>query len=87
MPPTAQRATDLASAALVYRAVGRPGIVLVGEGPSARAQKLLLAERKRVERVATGVPVTMLRVGDGDGDDEVTLRKLEQQGARASSLC
>ena len=41
----AQRATDLQSAALVYRAVGRPGIVLIGEGPSGRAQKLLVAER------------------------------------------
>lgn len=72
----AQKATDLASAALVYRAVGRPGIVLVGEGPTGRAQKLLVAERKRVERVATGVPVTLLRVGDGDAEDEVALRKL-----------
>lgn len=72
----AQKATDLTSAALVYRAVGRPGIVLVGEGPTGRAQKLLVAERKRVERVATGVPVTLLRVGDGDAEDEVALRKL-----------
>jgi len=31
----AQRATDLSSAALVYRAVGRPGIVLIGGVPRA----------------------------------------------------
>lgn len=72
----AQRATDLSSAALVYRAVGRPGIVLIGEGPAARAQKLLAAERRKVERVAAGVPVTLLRVGDGSSDGEVTIRKL-----------
>ncbi len=72
----AARANDMSSAAVVFRAVGRPGIVLVGEGPRARAQKLLLSERKRVERVAPGVPVTLLHVGDGDAEDEVGLRKL-----------
>ena len=72
----AARANDMASAAMVYRAVGRPGIVLIGEGPPARAQKLLAAERKRVERVAPGVPVLLLRVGDGDGEGEVGIRKL-----------
>jgi len=70
----AARASDLASAAMVYRAIGRPGIVLIGEGPYGRAQKLLAAERKRVERVAPGVPVVLLRVGTGDG--EVGIRKL-----------
>ena len=72
----AARANDMASAAMVYRAVGRPGIVLIGEGPPARAQKLLAAERKRVERVAPGVPVLLLRVGDGDAEGEVGIRKL-----------
>ncbi len=72
----AARANDMASAAMVYRAVGRPGIVLIGEGPPARAQKLLAAERKRVERVAPGVPVVLLRVGDGEGEGEVGIRKL-----------
>ena len=78
----AQRATDLQSAALVYRAVGRPGIVLIGEGPSGRAQKLLVAERRKVERVASGVPVTLLRVGDGGTEDEVTIRKLASRVQR-----
>ncbi|GAA1895040.1 DUF4191 domain-containing protein [Lapillicoccus jejuensis] len=70
----AQKPGDLSGAALVYRATGRPGIVLVGEGPRARVAKLLAAERKRVERVAPGVPVTLVRVGDGD--DEIPLTKL-----------
>ena len=78
----AQRATDLSSAALVYRALGRPGIVLIAEGPSGRAQKLLAAERRKVERVASGVPVTLLRIGDGTGDDEVTIRKLASRVQR-----
>jgi hypothetical protein len=78
----AQRATDLQSAALVYRAVGRPGIVLIGEGPSGRAQKLLVAERRKVERVASGVPVTLLRIGEGGTDDEVSIRKLANRVQR-----
>jgi hypothetical protein len=78
----AQRATDLSSAALVYRALGRPGIVLIGEGPTGRAQKLLVAEKRKVERVASGVPVTLLRIGDGDGDDEVAIRKLASRVQR-----
>ncbi len=78
----ATRATDMANAALVYRAVGRPGIVLVGEGPTARCQRLLLAERKRVERVAPGVPVTVLRVGDGKNEGEVSITKLTNKVQR-----
>ena len=78
----AQRATDLSSAALVYRALGRPGIVLIAEGPAGRAQKLLVAERRKVERVASGVPVTLLRIGDGAGDDEVPIRKLASRVQR-----
>lgn len=78
----AARAGDMASAAMVYRAVGRPGVVLIGEGPSGRAQKLLAAERKRIERVAPGVPVVLLRVGDGDGEGEVGIRKLTSKVQR-----
>ena len=78
----AQRATDLSSAALVFRALGRPGIVLIAEGPAGRAQKLLAAERRKVERVAPGVPVTLLRISDGSGDDEVSIRKLASRVQR-----
>jgi hypothetical protein len=74
------RAGDIGSAAMVYRALGRPGVVLVGEGPTGRVQKLLAAERKRVERVAPGVPITTLRVGSGD--DEVPLPKLASKVQR-----
>lgn len=72
----ATRGGDMTSAALVFRAIGRPGVILVAEGPTARAQKLLAAERKRVERVAPGVPVHTIRVGEGGGDDVVSVRKV-----------
>ncbi len=74
------RAGDISSAAMVYRALGRPGVVLVGEGPTGRVQKLLAAEKKRVERVAPGVPVTTMRVGSGD--DEIPLSKIASKVQR-----
>lgn len=74
------RPGDINSAAMVYRALGRPGVVLVGEGPTGRVQKLLAAEKKRVERVAPGVPVTTLRVGSGE--NEVPLPKLASKVQR-----
>ncbi len=76
------RSGSFADAALVYRAVGRPGVVLVAEGPQGRAQKLLTAEKKRIERVAPGVPVTALRVGEGREEGVVAIRKLTSQVQR-----
>lgn len=61
----------------VFRGIGRPGIVLVSEGPAHRVGRLLDAERKRVARVASGVPITAIQVGDGEG--QVALRKLPRQ--------
>ncbi|MDJ0335273.1 DUF4191 domain-containing protein [Salinibacterium sp. G-O1] len=47
----------------VYRAVGRGGIALIGEGPRSRTQPMLEAERKNVVRLLPNVPVTFLYVG------------------------
>jgi hypothetical protein len=68
------KAADLAGAAMVFRALGRPGVVLIGEGPGARVQKLLRQEEKKVVRVAPGVPVHLWVAGDGD--EQVPVRKL-----------
>lgn len=70
----ATRPGDMSSAAMVFRAVGRPGVVLVLEGPPARASRLGEAERKRIARVLPNVPVHLLRVGKGEG--EVPVHKL-----------
>lgn len=58
----------------VYRAVGRGGIVLVGEGARGRLTRLIADERSKAQRVASGVPVTVFYVGHGD--DEVPIAKL-----------
>jgi len=79
----AGRAGDMASAAMVFRATGRPGVVLVAEGPPARAIKLAEAERKKISRIAgASVPVTVLRIGEGGGDDEVSVRKVASKVQR-----
>lgn len=64
-----------ASQDLVHRVVGRPGIVIVGEGNPNRVRGLIAQERKRVNRVAAEVPVHEIVVGDDDG--QVPLRKLQ----------
>lgn len=52
---------------VVFRAVGRPGVVLIGEGPSHRVKRLLEGERKKVARVAPNVTVHLVEVGRDEG--------------------
>jgi hypothetical protein len=47
----------------VYRAVGRGGVVLIGEGPRSRTQPMLEKERANVTRILPNVPVNFLYVG------------------------
>lgn len=58
----------------VHRVIGRPGVILVGEGNPNRVKPLLQSEKKRHERVVGDTVVHTIIVGDGPG--EVTLRKL-----------
>jgi hypothetical protein len=68
-------AIDPRSRAMVFRGVGRPGVVLVAEGSSpGRVAKLVDGEKRKVSRVAPDVPVIVLVTGKGEG--EVPLRKL-----------
>jgi hypothetical protein len=76
----ATRPNDLSNAALVFRAVGRPGVILISEGPISRASRLAESERKRVNRVVPNVPVTLLRIGDGE--DEIPVGKLAKRVSR-----
>jgi len=47
----------------VYRAVGRGGVALIGEGPRSRTQRMLEDERRNVARILPNVPVTFVYVG------------------------
>jgi hypothetical protein len=62
---------------VVHRAVGRPGVVLVGEGVPARVTQLLTAEKKKTERVAHGVPIHEFQVGNGEG--QIPVSKLQRK--------
>lgn len=58
----------------VYRVIGRGGVVIIGEGARGRLTRLVNDERNKIQRVASGVPLTVLYVGHGD--DEVPIAKL-----------
>lgn len=69
-------AVDPRTQDLIFRAVGRPGVVLVTEGPLPRVRRLAETERKRMNRVLPDVPVMIVNAGDGEG--QVPLRKLSR---------
>ncbi|MFD7921822.1 DUF4191 domain-containing protein [Streptomyces sp. NPDC059740] len=59
---------------VVHRAVGKAGIVLVGEGNPNRLRGLLGAEKKRMARTVPDAPVHDFIVGDEEG--QVPLKKI-----------
>jgi hypothetical protein len=67
-------AVDPRTQDLVFRGVGRAGVVLVGEGPAPRIGRLLESERKRTARLLPNVPIHLVQAGSGEG--QVPLRKL-----------
>ncbi|HEY3715034.1 MAG TPA: DUF4191 domain-containing protein [Jatrophihabitantaceae bacterium] len=58
----------------VHRLVGRPGVVLVGEGAPHRVRGLIAQEKRKIARVAGDTPIYDVIVGTDEG--EVSLRKL-----------
>ena len=62
---------------VVHRAVGRAGVILVGEGSPNRLASLLAAEKKRVSRVAYEVPITEFQIGTGEG--QIPISKLQRK--------
>jgi len=58
----------------VYRAVGRGGVALIGEGPRSRTQRMLEDQRRDIARILPNVPVNFLYVGPDA--DSVPLHRL-----------
>jgi hypothetical protein len=58
----------------VHRVLGRPGVILIGEGATQRVRGLLAQEKKRVSRVAGDTPIYDVMLGDDEG--QVSLRRL-----------
>lgn len=61
---------------ILWRIIGRPGVVLISEGVSSRVRPLMRQERKRINRIAQNVPVHLIEVGKAEG--QVPLAKLER---------
>jgi len=61
---------------IVHRVVGKPGVILVSEGPGTRVMGLLANERKRTARWAPDIPIHEIESGDEPG--QVPLRKLNR---------
>jgi hypothetical protein len=69
---TANRNLDV-----VHRAVGRPGVVLVGEGNPGRVAGLMAAEKKKTARVAHDVPIFEFQVGNEEG--QIPVNRLQRK--------
>lgn len=68
----------------VFRAVGRPGVVLVTEGPSHRVKQLVEAERRKLNRILPNVKIHVIETGRGEGQVELskvakTVQKLKNE--------
>jgi hypothetical protein len=59
---------------LVHRVIGRPGVILVAEGSTARTRELIGTQARKVRRLIGDKPIYDVVVGEGEG--QVPLRKL-----------
>ncbi|MDO5721041.1 MAG: DUF4191 domain-containing protein [Actinomycetaceae bacterium] len=61
---------------MIWRLIGRPGVVLLVEGSKPRVAKLVEQEKAQVGRVVSNVPVHVIYVGHDKG--QVPLAKVEK---------
>jgi hypothetical protein len=60
----------------VHRVIGRPGVILVGEGAPHRVKTLLAQEKKRTARVVGTTPIYEYIVGNDEG--QTPLKSLQR---------
>lgn len=65
---------------LVHRVLGRPGVVLVGEGNPTRVGRMIAVEKKKLARFVGDVPVYDFQVGDDE--NQIPLRRIEKHFAK-----
>jgi hypothetical protein len=61
---------------VVHRVIGQPGVILLSEGPGSRVGKLIGAEKKRIARAVSEVPIYDIQVGTEEG--QVPISKLQR---------
>ena len=71
-----QAVTGNAHLDAVHRVIGKPGVILVGEGSASRLRTLLAQEKKKIARVVGDTPIYDVIVGNDEG--QVPLKKLER---------
>jgi len=64
----------------VHRVIGRPGVILIGEGAPHRVKPLLAQEKKRIAKVVGTTPIYDVIIGNDEG--QVPLRKLNNYMTR-----
>ena len=65
---------------LLHQVIGRPGIILVGEGSPNRVRGLIVAQKRQLARVVGETPVYDVVVGDAEG--QIPLKGLEKHFLR-----
>jgi Domain of unknown function (DUF4191) len=65
---------------VVHRVIGAPGVILLAEGPRSRVGKLIGAEKKRISRAASEVPIYDIQVGTEEG--QIPISKLQRHLTR-----
>ncbi|KAA0023075.1 DUF4191 domain-containing protein [Antrihabitans cavernicola] len=60
----------------VHRVIGRPGVILVGEGSAHRVKPLLAQEKKKTARLVGDTPIYDVVVGNDEG--QVPLKELQK---------
>lgn len=76
-------AVDPRTRDMVFRLVGRPGVVLISEGSSQQVGRLLDSEARKVQRVIPNVPV--VKIQSGRGESQIPLPKLVRHVQRLKS--
>ena len=81
-------AVDPKSKDAVYRAIGKAGVVLIGEGSSARLRQLIEDEKRKVSRAIPGVTIQVLWVNQDPSSTQLhnltkTIYKLKKALTRA----
>ncbi|MDN5758176.1 MAG: DUF4191 domain-containing protein [Tomitella sp.] len=60
----------------VHRVIGKPGVILVGEGAQHRVKPLLAQEKKRSARIIGDTPIYEIMMGNEEG--QIPLAKLQR---------
>ncbi|EFV13073.1 DUF4191 domain-containing protein [Segniliparus rugosus] len=61
---------------VVHRVVGRPGVILVGEGVATRTRGLVSQEKRKIAKLVGDTPIYEVIVGNEEGD--IPLSKLQR---------